>query len=297
MKQRPHVRFPVASRSAWAVAAAGVLSAALFSSAVHAQDKDFSPEKLAWKEGPTTAKLGKVAQIELPKGFQALGPKDTRQLLEALENPTSGAELGLVAPSSGDDEWFVVFMFDEVGYVEDKEKDSLDAEAMLKTIRASSKEGNKERKKRGWPTLEVIGWTTKPQYDPETQNLEWAVEFESQGHPVVNHNTRLLGRYGVMEVSLVADPADLPSALPEFKHLLKGYSFTSGNRYAEFESGDKIASYGLAALVTGGAAAVALKTGVLQKFWKLIVLGGIAVLAGMKRFFGRLFGRSSPAGR
>jgi len=56
-----------------------------------------------------------------------------------------------------------------------------------------------------------------------------------------------------------------------------------GQRYAEFRPGDKIAEYGLAALITGGAAAVALKTGLFQKFWKLIVLGFVALAGALKK--------------
>jgi len=68
---------------------------------------------------------------------------------------------------------------------------------------------------------------------------------------VVNYNTRLLGRKGVMEVSLVVDPEKLSATMPAYQALLKDYDFKQGERYAEFRQGDKIAKYGLAALVTG----------------------------------------------
>jgi uncharacterized membrane-anchored protein len=96
-----------------------------------------------------------------------------------------------------------------------------------------------------------------------------------------------------MDVSLVVDPEDLASTLPEFKKLLSSYTFVEGERYAEFKAGDKVAQYGLTALVTGGAAAVALKTGLLQKIWKFIVIGAIAVAAFFKKFVGGLFGRGT----
>jgi uncharacterized membrane-anchored protein len=43
--------------------------------------------------------------------------------------------------------------------------------------------------------------------------------------------------------------------------LLQNYSFNEGEKYSEFRSGDKIAEYGLSALIVGGAAAAAVKTG------------------------------------
>ncbi len=43
----------------------------------------------------------------------------------------------------------------------------------------------------------------------------------------------------------------------------------------------------MTALITGGAAAVAIKTGLFKKFWKLIVLAGAAGLAALRKLFGR----------
>jgi uncharacterized membrane-anchored protein len=103
---------------------------------------------------------------------------------------------------------------------------------------------------------------------------------------VVNHNVRLLGRKGVMEVAWVGAPEDLPGALPTLAKVLAGHEFKAGQRYSEYRSGDKIAEYGLAGLITGGAVAVALKTGFFQKFWKLILVG----LAAIGGFFKKIFG-------
>ena len=116
---------------------------------------------------------------------------------------------------------------------------------------------------------------------------------------MVNYNTRLLGRRGVMEVQLVVDPDKLSTSLPEFKQLLKGFQFKTGEKYAEYRQGDKLATYGLAALVTGGAVAVAAKTGLLtaailffKKFAKLLVVAVLAALGWIKRL---VTGRRPPS--
>jgi uncharacterized membrane-anchored protein len=94
-----------------------------------------------------------------------------------------------------------------------------------------------------------------------------------------------------MSVQLVASPETLARATAEFNASLSGFSYVAGRRYAEFQKGDKLAGYGLAGLIGAGAAGVALKTGVLQKFWKLIVFGVIALFAAAKRIFGAVFRR------
>jgi uncharacterized membrane-anchored protein len=73
--------------------------------------------------------------------------------------------------------------------------------------------------------------------------------------------------------------------VPEFEGLLGGLTFVPGQKYSEFRAGDKIAEYGLTALIAGGAAAVALKSGLLAKLWKVIVVALVALASAMKRLF------------
>lgn len=261
-----------------------------------AQDEQENLKKLLrevqWTKGPATANLGPIAEIRLPEDYLAAGGDDTRRLMEAMENPPSGIEVGFVAPYSFD--WYVVFEFEDIGYVKDDEKDSLNADGMLAAIKEGTEAGNKERAKRGWPPLTILGWERPPHYNPETQNLQWAVRARGQDELVVNYNTRLLGRKGVMRVTLVTDPSRLQEVLPEFGALLKGFSFTRGNRYAEWVAGDRVAQYGLSALVVGGATAVAAKTGLLKSLWKILVAAAVGAAALLRRLFGR-GGKTEPA--
>ena len=203
---------------------------------VHAQQEEKSPlDKIDWLEGPVTADLGILAEVNVPEGFVFAGGEDTRLIMEAMQNPVSGEELGFLAPQSSN--WFLVFEFSEVGYVKDDEGDSLDADKMLKSLREGNEEANKERTKRGWATLTITGWEQPPRYNPQSNNLEWAIRGESDGHAVINWNTRLLGRSGVMGVTLVADPELLSEIQPDYQALLTGFNYKSGHRYAEFTKG------------------------------------------------------------
>ena len=240
-----------------------------------------------WQVGPSVAKIGDIAELELPKGYQFAAAQDTQMLLELMQNPTSGTELGLLTRADGPLEWFVVFEFSDIGYVPDDEKDELDAEAMLESYKTGTEASNEQRISRGWAPLTIVGWEYPPKYDTKTNNLVWALRAESEGAPIVNYNTRILGRSGVMEANLVTDPSLLASAIPEFESLLTGYRYVEGERYAEFREGDKIAQYGLTALVTGGVAAAAMKAGLFKKFGKFIVLAVVAVGAFFKKMLGR----------
>ena len=242
-------------------------------------------EGVKFQKGPSVGELGVNAKVSVPEGYIFADAKDTRTIMEANRNPISNRELGFVAAT--DDTWFVVFEFDDVGYVKDDEKDSLDANAILESIRTATEESNKERAKRGWPPMTVLGWEQQPHYDEVTHNLEWAVRAQSDGEPVINFNTRLLGRGGVMEVTLVTDPSSLQATLPKFKSMLNGFDFNEGQRYAEFRAGDKTAAYGLTGLIVGGGTAVLVKSGAFKWIWKALVAAGIAVAALVKKIFSR----------
>lgn len=245
-------------------------------------------QALKWQMGPTTAQVGGIAQIDVPEGFQFVGKPDAGKFIELMENPSDGSELGLLLHSK--EFWFVVFEFSDDGYIKDDDR-NFDAAAMLRTISEGTEASNEIRKQRGWPTMSIVGWHQSPFYDPKTNNLTWSIKGASEGQESINHSTRLLGRRGVMKVALVASPEEIDSALPEFNGMMSTFSFTPGNRYAEFTRGDKIAEYGLAGLVVGGAGVALVKTGLLQKFWKLIVVGFIALIGALKRMFAGASGK------
>jgi uncharacterized membrane-anchored protein len=238
-----------------------------------------------WTNGPATCKLRDLSEVKIPEGWSFTGGDGTRTLMKLMGNLVGTQEVGSVYPGSLD--WFAVFEFDPSGYVKDDEKSNLDADAILESKRETNKAGNEERKRLGLPTMELLGWDVKPHYDDATHNLEWSLRLKSEKAKgeTLNYEVRLLGRKGVMQVALVADPATMPTALPPFRRLLADHAFVAGEDYGSYRAGDKVAEYGLAALVTGGAVAIAAKTGLLAKLWKFIVFGVLAVVGWIKRSF------------
>lgn len=266
------------------------------------EDSADSLNSIKWQNGPAKASMKNIAQINLPEGYIFASGEDISKFLELTGNIPNNREVGVLAPNNLD--WFVIFEFSDIGYVKDDEKDKLDADAILESIKKSNELANEERRKRGWPTLDVIGWKQTPKYDSQTNNLEWAILGKGQKEEIVNFNTRLLGRRGVIEANLVIDPKKLDSTVPIFKDLLKSHEFQTGQKYAEYRSGDKIAEYGLVALVTGGAAVAATKLGLFGKFWqflllilaktgKLLILVVVGLGGVLKKIFDKVFNRSS----
>ena len=241
-------------------------------------------QKLAWQRGPGEGAIGGKATIRIAPDYTFLDEKNTRRFLELMGNPPRDGHY-MIAPANLD--WFAVFSFDPVGYVKDDEK--IDAEALLETLKKSDEQGNDERKRLGMEPIYTDGWQVPPHYDAATRRLEWGMRLrDGHGGMHVNYTSRLLGRSGVMSAILVSAPQTLAEDIKAFNGALAGFECIAGEKYAEFKSGDRVAEYGLAALVVGGAAAAAAKAGWLKflgKFWIVIVAAFAAAWGFVKRFF------------
>lgn len=244
-------------------------------------------QKLAWQKGPGEGAIGAKAKIRIPQGYAFLDDKNTRRFLELMGNPPRDNHT-MISPANLD--WFAVFSFDAVGYVKDNEK--IDAEALLESLKKGDAPSNEERKRLGMAPIYTDGWHVPPHYDAGTKRLEWGMRLrDEKGGMHVNYTSRLLGRSGVMSAVLVSSPQSLAEDMKAFNSALAGYDFVAGEKYAEFKSGDKIAEYGLAALVVGGAAAAAAKAGLFKSLGKFlwVIIGGLLMggWALFRKFFGR----------
>jgi uncharacterized membrane-anchored protein len=247
--------------------------------------------ELHWVKGPQKAQLFGNSSLQVPADYVFLDQADTAKL-QVLQHNLGGGSEYFFAPKDG--RWEVFFSYSGDGYVKDDEK--IDAVALLKNIEENTAAGNKARREKGWDEMQVVGWQTPPHYDPQTNHLEWAIDGKDMrtNDAVVNFNTRILGRGGVLSAVLVSSPNGLDESIAEFKEALAGFEYLPGQRYAEYKPGDKIAKYGLAALITGGAAAIAVKTGLWKVIlggliagWKFIAAAAVALFGGLARRFKR----------
>jgi uncharacterized membrane-anchored protein len=238
-----------------------------------------------------------LATIDLPTGYHFLQTKDARFVIEKLwGNPPSQDILGMIVPPKQEDafEWAIVVQFDATGYVKDDDAKSNDYTKILGQMQESLKEENPERKKAGYPAVDLLGWAEAPQYDATTHKIYWArrMKFENAQGVTLNYDIRILGRKGVLILRAVADDVQLAMVAENSKAVLAKTAFTSGNRYEDFSSssGDKVAEYGIAGLITG---AVLLKTGLLKLLIKPLIIGGAVLVAVVRK----LMNRNSAASR
>src|SRR5690606_14754128 len=275
----------------------GVAAAAMCAAPAAIAQEGLSPEQLEmlqkyasiqWEPGPYTGKIGNHAEIKLPAGFAFTGAQGAQDLLEVYGNPRDPGILAAIVPEDEDSDWTLVFQFDDIGYVDDSDRDALDADALLKAFRDGIPAGNRERRSMGLEELNGMAWQVPPFYDPQTNNLTWGLKLDFASGSAINYDIRILGRRGVMQATLIGDPETYAAALPQVKTLLDNYSYFSGSKYAEWTQGDKVAGVGLAGLVAGGGVVAAAKTGLLAKLGLILAKGGKAVIVGIILVFATL---------
>jgi uncharacterized membrane-anchored protein len=258
---------------------------------------------LRYQDGEIAVRNG-LAKIKLPPEFRYLDGNDAQVVLSKIwSNPDSGNHtLGMIVPrdtnllSAG--AWVVVVTYDEDGYVKDNDAAKINYTDLLKQMQEQVHKASEQRAKQGYGTMELVGWAEPPRYDSTTHKLYWAkqLRFGDSTEDTLNYNFRLLGRRGVLVLNAVAGMDQLAAVDKAAPTILSMVDFQDGNRYADFKPGsDKVATYGLAALIAGGVLA---KTGAIKglialliaaKKFVIIAIAGIA--AALKKFFNRVTGR------
>ena len=262
-----------------------VLSAA---SAKPANNPQQQFEALPWVQAPAKPKVTDRAVIALTAQVRYLDASGTNRFLELTGNLPEEDSYTIADKDSG---WFAVYTFADMGYVKDDEE--IDAAALLQQMKDADAAQNEARREQGLDPLTTVGWAVPPHYDKATKNLEYGVTLSSPTGQNINYHLRILGRRGVMDAALVTSAGTLQSDLAEFRAVNKGFAFTLDEGYSAFKDGDKVSEYGLAALVTGGAAAAALKGGLfkgllifLGTFWKLIAAAVVGGAVALRKLFG-----------
>jgi uncharacterized membrane-anchored protein len=256
---------------------------------------------LKYQQGEIALQNG-LATVRVPDGFRFLNGSDAQTVLVKLwGNPPSSDPVGMLMPAEVSpltaESWAVVLTYEPDGYISDKDAEKINYAELLAQMQKDMVSANEERQKGGYEPIHLIGWAKAPRYDSQTHKLYWAKElkFGSQPENTLNYNIRMLGRGGVLVLNGIAAMSQLPDIEQATPKILGAIDFNPGHRYADFNpKSDKIASYGLAALVAGGAAATAVKLGLFKGLWlailaakKFIIIGVVAIVASFRKLFKR----------
>lgn len=289
-------------RCFWLALLMGSLSPSIAQESAPVED----PSTAVWREasaamlrGPQVVTLADQGTLQLPEGYGFVPRPIAEKVMDIMGNQTGPSFIGLIFPLN-EKNWFVTVDYEDAGYIKDEEARDWDADGLLENLREGTEAANEERSKRGIAPIKVTRWIETPSYDAAAHQLVWSAEVrlrdEDDPDPGVNYNTYVLGREGYISMDLVTSVSTVESDKPAARDLLAAVNFNEGKRYADFnESTDKVAAYGIAALVGGVAAKklglLAVIAAFLAKFAKIIIVAVAALGGGIAKWWK---GRSQP---
>lgn len=236
------------------------------------------------------------AKLHVPEDYYFLNAKDAATVLvDVWGNPPGQDVLGMLFPSHmtpfDHDSWAVTVEYEEEGYVSDKDAQDIDYQDLLADMKEDTQADNKDRVKQGYEAITLVGWAEDPYYDAVTHKLHWAKElkFGNQEINTLNYNIRVLGRKGVLILNFIAGMDQKAVIDTELNSVLAMADFEQGSSYADFNPDlDKVAAYGLGALVAGKVIA---KTGFIAVLLIFLKKFGVFIVIGIGALCKKLFSR------
>lgn len=256
------------------------------------EERSAAVKALTWKDGETLTLPISRGTLKAPDGIRQLQGADATsfwEILNAYPAP-QGTEAALYDRAT---RGVVIYQKLGDGYVRLDDWHDVDADAMLKSITEATEAGNIKRREAGLKTLQVVGWLERPRLDRATNTVRWVLEAMEERQPVANSVALVLGRDGFEKLTWTGSKDDVDKGLLDVA--LSSFSFPAGGRYTDFQSGDKVAEYGIASLVAAVLGVkVAAKLGVLaallvfaKKFGVFLLVPVIAVGVWLRRKFSR----------
>jgi len=259
------------------------------------EEREAAFKKLQWQHEGTYHFAASNSTLNLPAGYVLIDGTDARAFYEASNGVSAPSSLEAVVLQTATGN-IVLFKTVREGYVRLDDWSDVDADGLLQSMKDGTEQANKERALHNMKPLTIVGWERRPKLDETTKMVNWTIEAKEAEEPFLNTTQLRFSRYGYEMMTWVGDTKD--DATPFLQSMQAVYDFDTGAQYGDFKPNDKVATYGIAALVAGLLGAkVAAKLGFLavgllflKKGW-ILVLAAISVIGATVR---RLRRRNAP---
>ncbi len=234
-----------------------------------------------------------IGTLKVPDGFRYLDGEQSRYILEEVwGNPKDTLVMGMIVPESRgmlvDNSWAFIITYEQMGYVKDDDADDIDYDELMETMKSDATAENEARVKEGYPTIEIVGWASKPYYDADKKVLHWAkeIKFGSSELNTLNYNVRILGRKGVLVLNAVSSMNELSEVQKNINPVLSSFTFAEGSSYGDFNPDiDEVAAWTIGGLVAGKMLAKVGIFAILLKYIKVILLAIAAMGTGIWKWY------------
>lgn len=205
--------------------------------------------ELDWKFDGSHPLQNSHSSISIPDGYALVLGSDADAIYKNIGEPAVESLEAYVCNLSNLDN-AVLFQNFQIGYVSTDDWKDIDPKALLSAIIENTEEGNKERLKNGNSEMHTLGWIQEPTLDKHSNTVYWAIELDrGENENIINAVALRLGREGYEEITWVTPISAYVPLGGELEVMLRAHRFDAGYRYDDYKAGDRIAEYGIAALV------------------------------------------------
>lgn len=240
-------------------------------------------EGFDYKRG-SVAVLDGAATLEIGPGYYFLDANDARPILERFwGSPPNPDLVGAIFPIEktpvDGESWVAEVAFNPMGRVAEEGFDDVDAAILMAQMQQELRDYNPDRQRLGYAASELVGWIDPPIYDAAAKRLRWSTEttIEGQSLNTLNAESRLLGRRGVLAISLTSSAAQRDALQRAATDLATIATFAPGHAHADFDAGaDNEAEFNLAELIVGKSlddlGAKNALSEIMESFWFLAIV-------------------------
>jgi len=257
-----------------AIATGFIISSQAQSLSSSSDPLDNSPGQVNWISGPQKASLGEWADIQIPSGYRLSDAESAGLVLNQLKYPVPDGLVGVLISDSG--KWWAILQFKPMGYVKNADQEEINPVEILKAVRNQNEGQNTMR---AGEKITSLDWGSVPAYDAHTHSMEWSLQVKTPAGIKLSEVLSVLGRRGVLE-AMAAQPCPIFAGSPSLKQFMGNIAFKEGQRYDDYQTGDKVAEIGLTDLIVGKKSPAGLMawTRALPAFWCYFAVGGSLVL-------------------
>lgn len=243
-------------------------------------------------KGPEKISLSDQAILDLPKHYVFIPAQEAADLFRLMHNEPNPDLLGIIMSDDPGQIWYISIYFYKDGYISDDDAKTFNSDKFLTSIKKHNDERNKIREEEGRSPVEILGWIEPPTYVASHHKTFYSISAKSDNVKYVNYHQLALGREGYFALSLISDNNTIEQSKSDAHAILSALHYVNGKRYEDFEQGiDRVAEYGLGALIAGVAAKklglLALAGAFIIKIWKFLIIIPVLLWSAIKKFFKR----------
>ena len=170
--------------------------------------------------------------------------------------------------------------FNDDGYIKLDDWKNLKPDDLIKEKRENAKINNKDREAIGIALIDDVQWIDYPDLNKDTNSISYSFKVSwSDGDENMNKYLIILGRKGYTEFEILSEYSnenEFNAAKNLSQILQNNFKYNAELEYRDYKPGDKVAVYGIAALVATslGVKGLAKAGGLLlalKKFWFILL--------------------------